>query len=453
MHPDDALARDARRVFGAAVRSVQAPVLLRDVDLDAVAGRPIRTFGRVVVVGAGKASIPLAGALDARLADVPVEGAVVVPAGYPATVPNTTPRPARIEVVEGGHPVPTPAGARAAAEALALAGAAGPDDLVLVLLSGGGSALWTLPPPGVSLADLRATTRLLLAAGVPIDDVNTVRKHLSRIAGGRLALAAAPARVVALVISDVVGDDPAVIASGPTVPDPTTADDALGVLDAAGLLGRVPPAVRARLAAEGSGERPASPGPGHPAFRTATTLVIGTNGTALDAAAREAERLGYAVVGRSSVEGEAREVGRRVAETVRGADARATCRLWGGETTVAVTGAGRGGRNQEVALAAALALDGADTDAVVLSLGTDGVDGPTDAAGGWASPHTAGRIRAAGLDPAARLADNDAYAALDAAGALVRTGPTHTNVADVIVAMTAGTRTGGSPVEPADGAP
>lgn len=432
------LARDARRVFDAAVRAVQAPALLGALDLDALAGRPVASFDRVVVVGAGKASVPLAGALDERLgAEARVEGAVVVPTGYAATLPRDLPRPSRIAVTEAGHPVPTPASAAAAGAALALAEAAGPDDLVVALVSGGGSALWGLPPAGVSLDDVRQTTRLLLEAGVPIDGINAARKHLSRISGGRLALAAAPARVLALVLSDVVGDDPAVIASGPTVPDPTTVADALAVLRDAGLMDAVPAPVRRHLEASAAGEVAGTPGPEHPAFGAVTTRVIGTNGAALDAAAREAARLGYAVERvEREVEGEAREVGRRIAEAALALPAdRPACRLWGGETTVTVTGAGRGGRNQEVALAAALHLDRAEADAVVLSGGTDGVDGPTDAAGGWASPRTADAARRAGLDPAARLADNDAYAALDAAGALVRTGPTHTNVADVIVAL------------------
>ena len=369
-----------------------------------------------------------------------------MPTGYAATVPDGLPRPSRIAVAEAGHPVPTPASAAAASGALALAEAAGPDDLVVALVSGGGSALWGLPPAGVSLDEVGQTTRLLLENGVPIDDINTVRKHLSRISGGRLALAAAPARVLAFVLSDVVGDDPAVIASGPTVPDPTTFADARAVLRDAGLMEAVPASVRAYLDGGAAGAVADTPGPEHPAFGMVTTRVIGTNGTALAAAAREAARLGY-VVDRvePEVEGEARAVGRRVADAALAMRAgRPTCRLWGGETTVTVVGTGRGGRNQEVALAAALALgpstssgQAAEAGAVVLSGGTDGVDGPTDAAGGWASPGTAGAIRQAGLDPAERLRDNDAYAALDAAGALVRTGPTHTNVADVIVALAA----------------
>lgn len=426
------LVADAGRIFDAAVRAVQAPALLDAVDLGALAGRPLGSFRRVVVVGAGKASIPLAGALEARLGALAgrVEGAVVVPEGYPATAPPGLPRPARIAVREGGHPVPTAASAAAAREALALVRGAGPDDLVVALVSGGGSALWTLLPDGVSLADVQATTRALLAAGVPIGGVNAVRKHLSRISGGRLAAAAPPARLVALVLSDVVGDDPATVASGPTVPDPTTFADALAVVD--GL--DVPPAVRSFL--ERGARGGAEESPGRPAAESETAL-LGSNATALRAARTEAERLGYAVAAvREGVTGEAREVGASAARDGLAAPlSRPAAWLWGGETTVTVAGAGRGGRNQEVALAAALALDGAAAPAVVLSGGTDGVDGPTDAAGGWGSPRTAGRVRAAGLDPAARLADNDAHPALDAAGALLRTGPTHTNVADIGVAL------------------
>lgn len=435
------LARDARRVFDAAVRAVQAPALFGALDLDALAGRPLASFARVVVVGAGKASIPLAGALEEHLrGEIRVEGAVVAPTGYVATLPQDLPRPSRIAVTESGHPVPTPASAAAAGAALARAEAAGPDDLVVALVSGGGSALWGLPPAGVALDDVRQATRLLLEGGVPIDGINTVRKHLSRISGGRLALTAAPARVLALVLSDVVGDDPAVIASGPTVPDPTTFADALAVLRDAGLMDAVSGSVRRHLDAGAAGAIPDTPGPEHPAFGAVTTRLIGTNGTALDAAAREAARLGFAVERvEGEIEGEAREIGRRVAEAALALPAdRPTCRLWGGETTVTVTGGGRGGRNQEVALAAALALDGAtEAGVVVFSGGTDGVDGPTDAAGGWASPRTAEAVRQAGLDPAACLADNDAHAALAASRALVRTGPTHTNVADVIVALRA----------------
>ena len=425
------LGDDARAVFEAAVGAVQAPALLASVDLDALAGRPIGSFARVVVVGAGKASMALAGALEARLGGVPVRGEVVVPEGYVATFPDALPRPSRLGVAEAGHPVPTAASAEAARRALARAEAAGPDDLVVALLSGGGSALWALPPAGVSLADVRTTTRLLLESGVDIAGINAVRKHLSQIAGGHLARAATPARLLALAISDVVGDDLSTIASGPTVGDPTTFADALAVLDGAALTDRVPASVCGHLRLGADGGLPETP----TSTPEAATVLIGSNRTATEAAAGEAARRGYSVeVEGGPVEGEARDVGHALAAWVRRAPS-GTARIAGGETTVTVTGTGRGGRNQEVALAAALALDGAEADVLVLSGGTDGVDGPTDAAGGWATPRTASAVRATGLAPEVALDDNDAYTALEAANALLRTGPTHTNVADILVAL------------------
>ena len=425
------LALEARRIVVAAVRAVQAPALRHYIDLEALAGRRVEAFGRVVVVGAGKASAALAGVLEGGHAEagLALEGEVAIPDGYP-DLPPSMPTPQRIRVVRAGHPVPTAASARAAGRALEAARSAGPEDLVVALISGGGSALWALPPPGVRLEDVRATTRSLLASGASIEDVNAVRKHLSQIAGGRLAQAAAPARLVALVLSDVVGDDLATVASGPTVPDPTTFTDALEVVT--GLA--VPASVRRHLERGAAGEVPETTGPDDPSLATSRTTLIGSNVAALEAAAREARRRGYAVEVERGVQGEAREVGARMARRALEA-APGTALVWGGETTVTVAGSGRGGRNQEVALAAALVLEDAGIEGVVLSAGTDGVDGPTGAAGGWATPATAGSVRAAGLDPDARLANNDAYAALEAAGTLLVTGPTHTNVADIGVAL------------------
>ncbi|MEM1057042.1 MAG: DUF4147 domain-containing protein [Bacteroidota bacterium] len=425
------LAGDAQRIFSAAVRAVQAPALLDSVDLGALAGRALETFDCLVVVGAGKASIPFAGALEERLGPLATraEGAVVVPSGYPASLPPGVPSPRRIAVREAGHPVPTDEGAVAALEALTLAGGASSKDLLIALLSGGGSALWTSPPSGLPLADVQVTTQMLLLSGQSIGAINTVRKHVSRISGGQLAAAAAPARLVALVLSDVVGDDLATIASGPTVPDPTTFADALAVVEDLD----VPLAVREHLQMGSRGESPETPTtlPDEP-----TTVLLGSNRTALVAARGEAERLGYAVAEvREGVMGEAREVGVALARAAREAPDQPLIHLWGGETTVTVTSSGRGGRNQEVALAASLHLDGSPEAIVVLAGGTDGVDGPTDATGGCVSPLTAGRIRAAGLSPEALLSENDAYRALGAADALLRTGPTHTNVADISIAV------------------
>lgn len=429
------LAVDARATFDAAVAGVRPAVLLDGVNLEALTDRPLSTYRRVVLVGVGKAAMAMTRSLEARLGDRIDEGLVVVPHGYRATFPADQPAPERVEVVEAGHPVPDATGVRAASRTLALAASLDADDLLLVALSGGGSALWPAFADGISLDDARQTFRLLLRSGADIHAINTVRRHISRIGGGKLARTAAPATVLCLAISDVVGDDLATIASGPTVPNPTTADDARAVLDRFGLWDRVPPSVRDHLQRDDDSDDIRS-------FERARTVLVGTNWNALAAAKAQAERLGYAVkLHAEPVTGEAREVGRCLARKALHVETnRPTCLLWGGETTVTVTGKGRGGRNQEVALAAALELDGAERDAVVLSGGTDGIDGPTDAAGAWATPQTVKQAQAFGLDAADHLARNDAHPFFDALGQLLKPGPTHTNVMDVQVALARGGR-------------
>jgi hydroxypyruvate reductase len=432
------LASDARAIFGAAVAGVQPATLLRDVQVEDWLDRPLAAYRRIVLVGAGKAAMATAGALEAGLGATLDAGLVVVPHGYHATFPAACPAPRQVEVVEAGHPVPDEAGVRAAQRVLDLATTLGADDLLLVALSGGGSALWPAFAEGITLEDAQRTFRLLLHSGADIHAVNTVRRHISRIGGGGLARAAAPAHVLTLAISDVPaeagqagGNDLATIASGPTVPDPTTFADALAVLRRSGSLvpKRVVDHLRRGAEVEGAEEATSLP--------NVRTVLIGSNRDALDAARAEAMQRGYAVrLHPESVTGEAREVGRRLAREALEAEVEGpTCLLWGGETTVTVTGDGRGGRNQEVALAAALALDGADRDIVLLSGGTDGIDGPTDAAGAWATPRTAARARALGLDPAAHLGRNNAYPLFDTLGQLLRPGPTHTNVMDVQLAL------------------
>jgi hydroxypyruvate reductase len=442
-----ALVDDARRIHAAAVAGALPdallPRLLARVGRDGLAPRALADYARVTVVGAGKAALATAGAVERALAGSGLRalaGEVVVPHGYAARVPPGVRPPATIAVREAAHPLPDAHGEAAARAALARAAACGPDDLLLVLLSGGASALWAAPAPGVPADAMRATIARLQRAGADIAAVNTVRRQLGLLGGGRLA-AATRADVATLVLSDVVGDDPGVVGSGPTVPDRTTAADAIRVLRAHDAWAAAPEAVRARLlhAPRAEHERRTS--------GARTLHLLGGVGDALAAARAAAGRLGYdATVLGAALRGEARDAGRMVA---RAAIARAiaarrpTCLLWGGETTVTVRGAGRGGRNQELALAAALALDDAvragilDGDAriVVLSGGTDGIDGPTDAAGAWATPRTIADARARGLDAARALADNDAYGFLDAAGALLRTGPTHTNVMDVQLAL------------------
>lgn len=439
--PAGRLREDARRILEAGIaaaepRAAVLRALSREGELLRVSGGEtvdLGAVGRVWIVGAGKAAAGMArGALHV-LGDRVAGGTITVPAGGP---PRRLPG---IDVWEASHPVPDTHGLAGATAALEVARGAGEDDLVLCLLSGGASALWPAPPAGVSLSDLRATTELLLRAGGAIGETNAVRRHLSRIAGGWLARAAAPARLVTLAVSDVVGSAPDAIGSGPTVPDPTTYADALEVLRRREV--DVPPAVRAHLQRGDLGEAPETPKPGDPAFARASYRVVAGNRDALAAAAEEAERLGYrtTVVG-DDMEGEAREVAAEVAALAWGAhaegeSARAPAAfLLGGETTVTVRGPGRGGRSQELALAAALEIDG-EPGVVVAALGTDGRDGPTDAAGGMVDGETVARGRAAGVEASDALERNDAHTYLRASGDLVVTGPTGTNVNDLVLVL------------------
>lgn len=393
----------------------------------------LREIEHVIVVGAGKAGAPMAQAVEHLLADRVGAGCAVVKHGHSAPT-------RRIAVREAAHPVPDAAGLEAGAEVLRLVEAAGPRDLVIVLLSGGGSALLEALPPGLSLEDWKATNRALLASGAPIVEMNALRKHLSLLKGGQLARAAAPARLLALVLSDVVGSPLDAIASGPTVPDRTTWHDAWSVVERFGLAGALPAAVMARLRAGRAGNLPDTPKPGDPAFARTQTIVVGDNAAAAEAARRAAEERGYhALILSTFVEGEAREVAKVAAALGREVQAHGrplpapACLILGGETTVTLGGEhGFGGRNQEAALSAALALAGTQGITCV-ALATDGSDGPTDAAGGIVDGATVAAGAALGLDAQAALRRHDAYPYLDAAGALLRTGPTLTNVNDLLM--------------------
>jgi len=386
--------------------------------------------GRTVVVGAGKAAAAMAAAVEASWSG-PIEGLVVTRYGH--SVPCR-----HIEVIEAAHPVPDAAGREAAQRILEKVGGLGPDDLVLCLLSGGGSALLSLPALGVTLEDKQAINRALLRSGAPIDEMNCVRKHLSAIKGGRLAVAAAPARVVSLMISDVPGDDPSVIASGPTVPDATTSADAIAILQSYGI--ETPQSVMAHL------QSPAAetPKPSDPRFRNVTNLVAATPQDALEASARVARAAGYQplILG-NAIEGEARDVGlvhAGIANQVAGFGqpiAPPCALISGGETTVTVRGNGRGGRNAEFLLSLALALGGRAGIAAIAA-DTDGIDGSEDNAGAVLLPDTLDRAARAGLNPRAHLANNDAYPVFAQLGDLVMTGPTRTNVNDfraILVAL------------------
>jgi glycerate 2-kinase len=387
--------------------------------------------GRTLVIGAGKAGGAMAAAADALWPkDAPLSGLVVT--RYDHVPPAYRRAPGRIEVVEAAHPVPDEAGRRAAQRIVELTRGLTSDDLVLCLISGGGSALLSAPAPGLTLEDKQAVNKELLRSGAAIDEMNCVRKHLSALKGGRLGAMCAPARVVTLLVSDVPGDDPAVVASGPTVPDPTTCADALGILARYGI--DVPAAAREGLES-GAFE---SPKPGDPRFAGHAVHLVATPQHSLQAAAALARRAGLdAHVLSDEIEGESREVGK-----VHAALARAVARrgepfarpcviLSGGETTVTVRGnaPGRGGRATEFLLSCAIALQG-EPQAWVLAADTDGIDGIEDNAGAIVAPDTLARARALGLRPGDFLDRNDAYSFFSALSDLVVTGPTFTNVND-----------------------
>jgi len=384
------------------------------------------------VIAAGKAAPAMATAAARRLGSRIRAGLVV--AAAPAPVPDG------FELIVGGHPIPTVASEHGGRRALALAAARQPDEQLVVLLSGGGSALMAVPAPGVLLDDKRATTDRLLRAGADIHALNTVRKHLSAIKGGWLASCAGGA-CTALAISDVVGDDPSVIASGPTVTDASRFEDALDVLRRFGGEAAYPSAVVARLRRGADGAAPETPKPGDARLALTTTTVVGSRRNAMAGALAAAAALGYHVLRLDDpVIGEARTTAVAHLRAVLARSAglgRPACIVSSGETTVHVTGLGKGGRNQEFALAAAEPLARAQAPAIVASVGTDGVDGPTDAAGALADSTTIERARAAGLVPGRYLSDNNAYVFFDALGDLIHTGPTGTNVGDLQVILLA----------------
>jgi glycerate 2-kinase len=378
--------------------------------------------GRCIVVGAGKASAAMAAAVDAAWLDVDLGG--VVSTRYGHALPA-----GRVQVIEAGHPVPDGNSVAAAEAMLAAVAGLGPDDLVLALVSGGGSACLALPAPGITLPEKQALTRALLHSGAPIAEMNTVRRHASAIKGGRLAAAAWPAKVVTLLVSDVPGDDPAAVASGPTLADATTPGDALAVIERHGIA--IPEALRRALMMPGGAPSPADNGP---------WTLVATPGQALAAAAAHARVNGVtAIVLGDDIQGESADVGRAMAADVLSRKARGEgplVLLSGGETTVTIGsgGGGRGGRNCEFLLALALALDGAPG-IHALAADTDGIDGTEDAAGALIGPDSLRRAVGAGLDPAEMLAGHDSYSLFAATGDLLVTGPTHTNVNDFRVLL------------------
>ena len=414
--------------------------LHREGDVLLVAGRryDLAQFEQIWVAGGGKAAAPMVAALAELLGDRLTGGVAVTKYGHTGSGRETAP----VTLVEAGHPVPDEAGLAATRQLAELVTHAGPRDLIICPLSGGGSALLALPAPGIALSDLQTVTDQLLRSGATINELNAVRKHLSQIKGGGLARMAVPATVISLILSDVVGDPLDVIASGPTAPDPSTYADAWAVLERHQLLDYVPRSILERLRTQVS----ETPKPDDPLFERVQNVIVGSNRLAAEAAVKEAGVQGcHTLLLSTFIEGEAREVAQvaaALAKEVLRYDrplARPACLVWGGETTVTVRGAGLGGRNQELALAAALALEGWPG-VTLVALATDGTDGPTDAAGACITGETVAHARQLGLEAADYLARNDSYhffQRLDqgrqgAMRHLLVTGPTQTNVNDLL---------------------
>ncbi len=431
------LRHDAPCIFAAGVAAVD-PVaavqraVVRHGETLVVDGTPydLRRYAQIYVVGAGKAGATMVQGLETVLNGRLSGGAVTVKYGHlaPAT---------RVTLHEANHPIPDLAGVQGATAIMHLAQLAGADDLVFCLLSGGGSALLPAPCDGITLEEKQRLTGLLLECGASIDEINVIRKHISRLKGGQLTRLVAPATLITLVLSDVVGDRLDAIASGPTVPDPSTFQDCLDIVARYDLLERLPPSIRTHLQRGLAGIYPDTPKGDDPAFAPCQTVIIGNNSMALQAACAAARDLGYATLMlSSSIQGEAREVARMhaaIAQEIRRHGAPLTppaCILSGGETTVTIRGDGTGGRNQEFVLAAALDIAGLDG-VVVLSGGTDGTDGPTDAAGALADGQTVARAQARELQPEHYLRRCDSYNFFAALGDLLITGPTGTNVMDI----------------------
>jgi len=385
---------------------------------------------RIWVVGGGKAGAPMVRAVEDPLGERISGGHVNVK--YDHALPTRI-----VPIQEAGHPVPDQAGIDGSLAIVEILEQTGANDLVICLISGGGSALMSLPVAGVSLKDMQTLTGQLLAAGATINEINAIRKHLEQLKGGRLAQLAQPAAVLSLILSDVVGNPLDVIASGPTVADTTRYADTWEIIERYGLAQEIPDAIAEVLRSGCGGHRRDTPKPGDPALQRAHNVIIASNSLAADAARLEAEHLGlYALFLTSYLQGEAREIAQvlvAIAREVRDSGApipTPACVILGGETTVTLRGQGKGGRNQEMALAAALAMQGLD-DCLIACLATDGTDGPTDASGAVADGSTVQRGRDLGLDAYAYLAENDAYPYLQAIGDLLMTGPTQTNVNDL----------------------
>ena len=393
----------------------------------------LNEFDRVFIAGAGQAAVSMADAVAEVLRDRLARGIVITKYHHVDRRLDE-----RIRTVEAGHPLPDENSVKATRDLADLLRSATPRDLIFCVISGGGSALMTLPAEAISLDDMQATTQLLLRAGATIHQINAVRKHLDLIKGGGLAQLANGAQVISLILSDVIGDDLAVIASGPTAPDPSTFDDAWAVIEQFDLVEQLPAPIRTRLNLGRATAIADTAKPADPLFDRAQNVIVASNILGAQAAEALAKQLGFNTLLLSTqVQGEAREVAQVAAAIAREIVRydrpiqHPACVVWGGETTVTVKGHGLGGRNQELALAAAIAIEGLP-DTLIAAFGTDGTDGPTDAAGAIATGETLARARKLKLDAQAYLADNDAYHFFEPLGDLIVTGPTGTNVNDLL---------------------
>ena len=433
--------KDADIIFRAGIQAVEpAAAIKRYCHLQGsrldVKGKiyDLDRFKDIYLIGAGKAVAPMAKALEEIIPGRIKAGSINVKYGHLA--PLST-----VLITEAGHPIPDQAGKEGTMRLLSLAHKAGEDDLVLCVISGGGSSLLPNPPSEITLEEKQASTRALLACGATIQEINAIRKHLSGIKGGGLARAVYPATLISLILSDVIGDDLDAIASGPTVPDSSTFHDCSDIFDRYLLKDKLPLSVLSYINRGKSGEIPETPKPDDPVFTKTQNIIVGSNLECLLAAKKTADNLGYQTLLLSTmIEGETREVAKvqtalakEVLQTGNPIPSPA-CILFGGETTVTIKGKGKGGRNQEFALASAIELEGWSR-VVVLSGGTDGTDGPTDAAGALADGETIKRARMLDMNPRGYLNNNDSYHFFEKLGDLVKTGPTNTNVMDLCILL------------------
>ncbi len=434
------LRQSARLIWEAALNAANPAICIRNfVQVNegvlSVGGKEIPLRGKLIVIGAGKPSAKMAQVVEEILGKHITGGLVVTKYGHALPLQ-------RIQLIEAGHPIPDAVGSRAVQQTRQLLSGLSSEDVVLVLISGGGSALWPAPAEGITLEEKQEVTSLLLRAGATIRETNAVRKHLSDMKGGQLARWAAPAHVVSLIISDVIGDALDFIASGPTAPDTTSFSDAFAIIEKYGL--QVPEAVSERLQNGARGQIPETPKPGDPVFKNVDNHIIANNQLLIDAAAGKAREMNFnTLVLGTEVEGEAKDIGRFFAAIGReiarsGNPIKApACILAAGETTVTVRGHGLGGRNQEMALAWAISMAArpTHTPSCFASVATDGTDGPTNAAGGLVDPFTSSRAVELGLIPLKYLRSNDSSNFLKATGDLIVTGPTQTNLMDLQILL------------------